>query len=134
MPFIRATISNPQLDRATQEALAKGLTDLAVATLNKPLERTTVHVNLVAADRYYVGGEPVSEATGAHVEVSITMGTNSADEKARFISQTYELLSSTLGLLPPVAGVALYEMHPESYGYNGVTQLDFRRQQSRTTP
>jgi 4-oxalocrotonate tautomerase len=127
MPFIRATISNPQLDSATRETLVKGLTDLALTTLNKPLERTTVHLNLVAADRYYVGGEPVGEATGAHVEVSITAGTNSADEKARFISQTYDLLQSTLGLLPSVAGVALYEMHPESYGYNGVTQLNFRR-------
>ncbi|MFI9721927.1 hypothetical protein ACIHFE_20075 [Streptomyces sp. NPDC052396] len=39
----------------------------------------------------------------------------------------YQLLCDTLGLLPPVAGVALYEMHPESYGYNGVTQLEFRR-------
>jgi 4-oxalocrotonate tautomerase len=126
MPFIRATISNPQLDSATRETLVKGLTDLALTTLNKPLERTTVHLNLVAADRYYVGGEPVGEATGAHVEVSITAGTNSADEKARFISQTYDLLQSTLGLLPSVAGVALYEMHPESYGYNGVTQLNFR--------
>lgn len=127
MPFIRATISNPQLDSATRETLVKGLTDLALTTLNKPLERTTVHLNLVAADHYYVGGEPVGEATGAHVEVSITAGTNSADEKARFISQIYDLLQSTLGLLPSVAGVALYEMHPESYGYNGVTQLDFRR-------
>jgi 4-oxalocrotonate tautomerase len=129
MPFIRVTISNPQLDRATQETLAKGLTDLAVTTLKKPLERTTVHLNLVPADRYYVGGEPVRTATGAHVEVSITAGTNSAEEKAHFISQTYELLRTTLGLLPSVAGVALYEMHPESYGYNGMTQLEFRRQQ-----
>ncbi|MFF4405854.1 4-oxalocrotonate tautomerase family protein [Streptomyces sp. NPDC001262] len=127
MPFIRATISNPELDRATQESLAKGLTDLAVTALNKPLDRTTVHVNLVPAERYYVGGVPVDGVTGAHVEVSITAGTNSAAEKARFISETYELLRSTLGLLPPVAGVALYEMHPESYGYNGVSQLEFRR-------
>ncbi|MFC3998388.1 4-oxalocrotonate tautomerase family protein [Nocardiopsis sediminis] len=127
MPFIRATISDPDLSPAAQKTLATGLTELAVTTLKKPLERTTVHLNLVPADRYYVGGELVTGATGAHVEVSITVGTNSADEKARFIAQTYELLRSTLGVLPSVAGVALYEMHPESYGYNGITQLDFRR-------
>ncbi|MCT9076612.1 tautomerase family protein [Streptomyces fulvoviolaceus] len=127
MPFIRATISDPHLDRATQETLAKGLTQLSVAVLDKPIERTSVHLNLVPAERYFVAGEPVGEATGAHVEVSITAGTNSADEKARFIRETYELLRTTLGLLPPVAGVALYEMHPESYGYNGVTQFDHRR-------
>ncbi|MFB6440034.1 4-oxalocrotonate tautomerase family protein [Streptomyces sp. NPDC056411] len=129
MPFIRATISDPQLDDATQQALAKGLTDLAVTVLKKPLERTSVHLNLVPADRYYVGGEPVGGATGAQVEVTITLGTNSAEEKARFIAQTYELLQETVGLLPSVSGVALYEMHPESYGYNGITQLEHRRQQ-----
>ncbi|MFE7314336.1 hypothetical protein ACFU7T_14855 [Streptomyces sp. NPDC057555] len=40
MPFIRATISNPQLDRAIQQTLAKGLTHLAVTTLNKPTATT----------------------------------------------------------------------------------------------
>ncbi|NIH79129.1 tautomerase family protein [Amycolatopsis viridis] len=127
MPFIRATISDPQLAPELRSSLAKGLTDLAVTVLGKPLDRTTVHLNLVPADQYFVGGAPVGEATGAHVEVSITAGTNSADEKARFIRRTYDLLRDTLGLLPPVAGVALYEMHPESYGYNGVTQFEFRR-------
>ncbi|MGW7695054.1 tautomerase family protein [Streptomyces asiaticus] len=69
-PFIRATISDPQLDSATQEILVRGLTDLAVNTLKKLVERTTVHLNLVPADRYYVGGEPVGEVTGAHVALS----------------------------------------------------------------
>lgn len=59
--------------------------------------------------------------------MSITAGTNSAEEKAQFITGAYALLRETLGVLPPIAGVALYELHPESYGYNGVTQFDHYR-------
>ncbi|MFG2136292.1 4-oxalocrotonate tautomerase family protein [Streptomyces sp. NPDC048650] len=128
MPFIRVTVSDPELAPATQQALAEGLTDLAVSALGKSAGRTTVHVHLVPGDRYFVAGRPMDGCTGAHVEVSITAGTNSAEEKARFITEAYELLRTALGVLPPVAGVALYELHPESYGYNGVTQLDHYRQ------
>ncbi|MFI1968583.1 hypothetical protein BLA24_05870 [Streptomyces cinnamoneus] len=127
MPFIRVTVSDPGLVPATQQALADGLTALAVSALGKSAGRTTVHVLLTPPGRFFVAGRPMAECTGAHVEASITAGTNSADEKGRFITGAYELLRETLGVLPPVAGVALYELHPESYGYNGITQLEHYR-------
>ncbi|MGI5525898.1 tautomerase family protein [Streptomyces syringium] len=63
------------------------------------------------------------------MEAGITLGTNSAEEKAAFIARAGELLSDLLGPLPR-GGVALHELHPESYGYRGVTQFDYYR---RTT-
>jgi 4-oxalocrotonate tautomerase len=129
MPFIRVTVSEPELPAKTAETLAKGLTELAVRALGKSATRTTVHLNRTPVSLFYVAGAPVdgTGATGAHVEVSITAGTNSAQEKEAFIRGAYELLCTTLGVLPPVAGVALYELHPESYGYNGITQLEHYR-------
>lgn len=134
MPYIRVTVSDPDLAPTRRYALAEGLTDLAVSALGKSAARTTVHVHPVPADHFFVAGRPVPEATGAHVEASITAGTNSAEEKARFLAGAYALLRETLGVLPPVAGVALYELHPESYGYNGVTQLDHYRHTPRPAP
>lgn len=127
MPYIRVTVSDPDLAPARRYTLAEGLTDLAVSALGKSAARTTVHVHPVPADHFFIAGRPVREATGAHVEASITAGTNSAEEKARFLTGAYALLREILGVLPPVAGVALYELHPESYGYNGITQLDHYR-------
>ncbi|MFF3747344.1 tautomerase family protein [Streptomyces kronopolitis] len=123
MPYIRVTVSDPDLPPACRHALAEGLTDLAVSALGKSAARTTVHVHPAPADHFFIAGRPVHDATGAHVEVSITAGTNSAEEKAHFLTGAYALLRETLGILPPVAGVALHELHPESYGYNGITQL-----------
>ncbi|MFE0174621.1 4-oxalocrotonate tautomerase family protein [Streptomyces sp. NPDC059002] len=132
MPYIRVTVSDPDLSAAHRTALAEGLTDLAVSALGKSAARTTVHINTVPGGHYFVAGRPVGEATGAHVEVSVTAGTNSAEEKSRFITGAYALLHETLDLLPPVTGVALYELHPESYGYNGITQLDHYRRVAET--
>ncbi|WP_327706595.1 hypothetical protein OG530_37800 [Streptomyces decoyicus] len=126
MPYFRVTVTDPDLPADVQRALAEGLTRLAVSVLHKAGARTIVHINLVPAGSYYVDGRPLTSVRDAHVEASITMGTNSAAEKAAFIAQAGELLSDLLGPLPR-SGVALHELHPESYGYNGVTQFDFYR-------
>ncbi|MEU8915533.1 4-oxalocrotonate tautomerase family protein [Streptomyces nigrescens] len=125
MPYFRVTVPDPDLPADVQRALAEGLTRLAVTVLRKDRARTIVHLNLVPADRYYVAGTPLA-GREAHVEASLTAGTNSAAEKAAFIAAADELLSDLLGPHPR-SGVALHELHPESYGYNGVTQLDYYR-------
>ncbi|MBF6046610.1 hypothetical protein GO001_15455 [Streptomyces sp. NRRL B-1677] len=126
MPYFRVTVPDPALPADVRSALAEGLTELAVSVLRKDRARTIVHINLVPAGSYFVAGRPLAGARDAHVEGSLTAGTNSAAEKAAFIARAEELLTRVLGPLPR-AGVALHELHPESYGYNGVTQFDFYR-------
>ncbi|WP_432140697.1 tautomerase family protein [Streptomyces sp. bgisy084] len=126
MPYFRVTVPDPDLPTDVQRALAEGLTRLAVTVLGKSGTRTIVHRNLVPPGRNYVDSEPLTDGRDAHVEASLTAGTNSAAEKAAFIAAADELLTDLLGPLPR-SGVALHELHPESYGYNGVTQLDYYR-------
>ncbi|MEU3737702.1 tautomerase family protein [Streptomyces sp. NPDC032198] len=126
MPHIRVTVTDADLPTATQRALAEGLTGLAVSALGKSRARTIVHIDLVPADRYFVDGRSLTGGIDAHVEVSITLGTNSAAEKAAFIAAADQLLTDVLGPLAR-CGVALHELHPESYGYHGVTQFDYYR-------
>ncbi|MFI9778298.1 4-oxalocrotonate tautomerase family protein [Streptomyces sp. NPDC051956] len=129
MPFIRVTVTDTALPAGVQRTLAEGLTGLAVSALRKSGARTVVHVDLVPADRYYVDGRPLTGDLDAHVEATVTVGTNSAAEKAAFIAEAGELLTKTLGPLAR-CGVALHELHPESYGYAGVTQFDFYRSEA----
>ncbi|UGT42632.1 hypothetical protein LTV02_04220 [Nocardia yamanashiensis] len=126
MPFARLTIANTEIPTDVRAGLAAGITALLEKDLHKEPEVTVVHVNLVPGDTWFVAAEP-EQATGAHLEVSITAGTNTAAEKAAFIEHAYALLSDRLGPLPAAAYVALYELDGESYGYNGVTQLARRR-------
>ncbi|MEW2576770.1 tautomerase family protein [Streptomyces syringium] len=126
MPYFRVTVTGPDLPSDLQRALAEGLTGLAVSVLRKSSARTIVHIDLVPADRYFVDGRPLTDGRDARVEAGITLGTNSAEEKAAFIARAGELLSDLLGPLSR-GGVALHELHPESYGYQGVTQFDHYR-------
>ncbi|MEV6067768.1 hypothetical protein AB0L82_14540 [Nocardia sp. NPDC052001] len=127
MPFVRITIADPELAPDTQAALAADITALLEKDLLKEPEVTVVHLNLVPADRWFVGASRLTGVTGAHLEVSITAGTNTSQEKAAFIDHAYDALNTRLGALPGAAYVALYELDGESYGYNGITQLARRR-------
>ncbi|MET7925322.1 hypothetical protein ABZT43_15250 [Streptomyces sp. NPDC005349] len=129
MPFIRVTVTDTALTADVLRTLAEGLTGLAVSALRKSGSRTIVHVDLVPADRYYVDGRPLTGGLDARVEATVTAGTNSAAEKAAFIAEAGELLTKALGPLAR-CGVALHELHPESYGYDGVTQFDFYRREA----
>ncbi|MET8686046.1 4-oxalocrotonate tautomerase family protein [Streptomyces sp. NPDC004732] len=127
MPHIRVTVTDPHLPADIGRALAEGLTGLAVTALGKSAERTIVHLDPVPADRYYVAGKPLAHSTrDVHLEVSITAGTNSAAQKAAFITGAAAFLADLLGPLAR-GGVALHELHPESYGYQGVTQFEHYR-------
>lgn len=126
MPYIRITVTDTDLPVTTQHALAEGLTGLAVSALGKSRARTIIHIDLVPGTRYFVDGTPLTGALDAHVEVSITLGTNSAAQKSAFIAGADQLLADVLGPLAR-CGVALHELHPESYGYGGVTQFDHYR-------
>ncbi|MFE3882857.1 4-oxalocrotonate tautomerase family protein [Streptomyces lydicus] len=126
MPYFRVTVPDPDLPADIQRAIAEGLTRLAVSVLHKSSARTIVHIHPVPAGSYFVGGRPLTGTRDAHVEAGITLGTNSAPEKADFIARAGELLSDILGPLAR-CGVALHELHPESYGYHGVTQFDYYR-------
>lgn len=123
MPYFRVTITDPDLSSDLQRAIAQGLTQLAVSVLRKSGARTTVQINLVPADSYFVDGQPVAGGLDAHVEGTITLGSTGSAERAVFLAKVHALLSDVLGPLPR-AGVALYELSGESYGYNGITQFD----------
>lgn len=126
MPHFRVTVPDPHLPSHVQRSVAEGLTRLAVDVLRKSAARTTVHIELVPPQGYFVDGRPLAGQRDAHVQGSITAGTNSAAEKSAFIAAAGKLLSELLGPLPR-GGVALHELHPESYGYDGVTQFDLYR-------
>lgn len=127
MPFARLTIAAPETSPQTCQQLVTGLTTLLEQDLLKEPEVTVVHTALVPPDSWYVAASHQAGTTGALLEVSITAGTNTAQERTTFIHHAHELLADTLGTLPAATYVTLHEPDAESYGYNGVTQLARRR-------
>jgi 4-oxalocrotonate tautomerase len=76
-----------------------------------------------------VGGQDVQKPT-ALLEISITAGTNTAQEKADFIAAAWAELQRQLaagGPLEPASYVIVRELPAGDWGYGGKTQAARRR-------
>ena len=105
-------------------ALAEALTDLTVRVLGKRREVTAVVIDDLPAARWHIGGVAVSQPT-ALLEISITQGTNTEDEKADFIQAAFAELQRQLasdGTLAAASYVVVRELPASDWGYGGRTQ------------
>ncbi|HEV2673426.1 MAG TPA: tautomerase family protein [Aliidongia sp.] len=126
MPFVLIKIAGPTLAAEQVRRLQEATTDLMAGVLGKKPELTAVLVEQVAIAGWSVGRAPACAA--AHLDAKVTAGTNSAEEKARFIAQANALLRGVLGADLPVASyVVVDELPADAWGYDGLTQ-DHRRQ------
>lgn len=121
MPYVHLTIAGPAPTDAARRRLAAGLTRLMAEVLGKDPALTAVRVETAETGLWTVGGTPVSPA--AHLEATVTAGTNSAADKARFIAQAMELLKGEAGPGLPLATYGVVrEIAADSWGYDGRTQ------------
>ncbi len=113
------------------QALAAALTALTADILGKRPEVTVVVIDDLPLARWCVGGRTVAVAT-ALLEISITAGTNTGEEKARFIAAAFDELQRQLapdGHFEVASYVTVRELPATDWGYGGQTQRV--RQQAR---
>lgn len=121
MPFLHISLSGVSPGSDDIARLQAAATRLIAVSLAKRAELTAVRIETVPAGAWSVGGTPVSPA--AHLEANITAGTNSAEEKARFVGEAHALLQEAAGgALPLATYVVIREIDAESWGYGGRTQ------------
>jgi 4-oxalocrotonate tautomerase len=128
MPFVSIKIAGPSLAPEQIQVLQQQVTDLMAGILRKKAELTAVLIEQAPIAGWSVGSHPVRVA--AHLDAKITAGTNSEEEKARFIAEAADVLKKLLGADLPVATyVVVDEIPGDAWGYSGLTQ-DFRRKQA----
>jgi 4-oxalocrotonate tautomerase len=130
MPTLQLKIS-PSAAPAVQAALARELTALTASILGKRPEVTALMIEELPAARWYIGAAPVPRGT-AWLEISVTAGTNTAQQKAAFIAAAFAALQLHLGAgqpLAPASYVIVRELPASDWGYAGQTQ--WARQQAR---
>ena len=121
MPFLHIRIAGRSLDDGERLHLQDEATRLAVTLLGKRAEATAVFVEETPISGWTVraGRLPVA----GYFEILISDGTNTPEEKERFIAAAYALLQETLGAqLDPVTYVVVRDIAMESWGYGGRTQ------------
>ncbi len=123
MPTLVLKLS-PLQNPERYQTLASALTDLTVQLLRKRREVTAVIIDDLPGARWHIGGAPVAQPT-ALLEISITEGTNTEEEKAAFIAAAFAELQRQLaddGVLTTASYVVVRELPASDWGYGGRTQ------------
>jgi len=123
MPTLILKITPPQ-DAQRCQKLASALTDLTVERLGKRRAVTAVVLEELPAGRWYIGGALPVQPT-AMLEISITQGTNTPDQKAAFIQAAFAELQHQLAAgstLAEASYVVVRELPASDWGYGGLTQ------------
>ena len=127
MPILTLKLS-AQARIQNTSVLAQALTALSHRVLHKRSDVTSVVLQRIPQEDWWVGGE-VSEQVFAQLDIRITQGTNTEEEKAAFIAQAYALLSEHLGngqVLHAISYISVQELPATDWGYGGLTQQQRR--------
>jgi len=124
MPLITVTYSSPHQRAASKAAIAAEINRLSTTILGKDSRTTAVIVQAVAPEDWFCGGRSLEEAglASVWVDIHVTDGTNTKDEKAKFIAATYEAFGKLLGPLHEESYIHVDEVRDDAYGYGGLTQ------------
>ena len=123
MPFLSLKLSAPESVETTTR-VAAALLDLTVDVLKKKRELTSVAIEYVHPHHWFIGGVPLTPESGAgiYLEIKVTEGTNTKDQKKAFIDQVTVALGAILGEIQPTSYVVIQELRGDAWGYHGVTQ------------
>ena len=122
MPLISVTYAT---DKPVSKAeIAAEVTRLSSTILGKPPEVTALIGQRVEPDEWFAGGRSLVEAGLASfwLDIRVTEGTNTKDEKAKFLAETFKTMGRLLGPLHEESYAHVHEVRGDAYGYGGLTQ------------
>lgn len=133
MPYVSVKWGERTLSKEEKQDLGKSITDLLQKVMGKRPDVTAVLFEKVDLDSWIIGGGHVEGNTlsPVHVDIKITDGTNTPEEKSEMITKTDELLNRVLGCIPEASYVVIHELSAENWGYGGQTQ-EQRRVQTKS--
>ncbi|HVZ54215.1 MAG TPA: 4-oxalocrotonate tautomerase family protein [Pseudolabrys sp.] len=129
MPLITVTVSTPYKTVLPRAEIADEVTRLTATLLKKDPAVTAVIVERVSPDSWFCGGRSLSDAFLASfwVDVHVTDGTNTPEQKAAFIAAIFGAMEELLGPLHEESYVHVHEVRADAYGYGGLTQAQRAR-------
>lgn len=133
MPLITVTVSTPYETVLPRAQIADEVTRLTASILKKDPAVTAVIVEHVSPDTWFCGGRSLADAFLASfwIDVHVTDGTNTPEEKAAFIAAIFEAMQGLLGPLHEESYAHVHEVRADAYGYGGLTQAERARARQR---
>ena len=123
MPMITVAYATSRSEAGLKAAVAQAAIDLAAQHLRKDPKVTAVKVQAVDPGDWFCGGHSLAQTglAGFWLEIRITEGTNTKDEKAAFIAAVFKRMGELLGPLHENSYVYAHDARADGYGLSGVT-------------
>src|SRR5947207_10907400 len=101
MPLITVTYSSVRKSPSLKAEIASAVSDLTARILRKDPKVTAIIVKSVDPADWFAGGQTLAEQELASfwLDIHVTDGTNTKDEKAAYIAAMFERMGTLLGPL-----------------------------------
>ena len=126
MPFINIK-TNVKKDEKVKENIVKKVLENTSNILHKDPRVTSILVEFLPFETWNINTE---NKNTFYLDIKITKGTNTKEEKAKYIEKTYKELKEILGDISPASYVLIDEVDASSWGFDGSTQ-EYRYIQSK---
>ena len=126
MPFINIK-TNVKKDENLKKQIVKKVLENTSKILHKDPKVTSTLVEFLPFEQWSIDTQ--SQNT-FYLDIKITKGTNTKEEKAKYIQETYNSLKEILGDISPASYVLIDEVDASSWGFDGITQ-EYRYIQSK---
>ena len=122
MPLITVQYSSQR--NVTKSDIAAAVTKLSADILHKDPNVTAIIVQSVDPADWFAGGRSLAEQKLASVwvDIHISDGTNTKDEKADFLAATFKRMDELLGSLHNESYIYVHDARADAYGFGGLTQ------------
>ncbi|MCB1754575.1 MAG: tautomerase family protein [Gammaproteobacteria bacterium] len=123
MPYINIRLGT-KLDSSQQHRLHQRTTSLMDTLMGKRREVTVVHIQESEPHLWATNATALGESdpVGAYVDIKVTEGTNTPEQKAEMLYETVKMLQEEVGVVQEACYVVIDDIPADSWGYNGVSQ------------
>jgi 4-oxalocrotonate tautomerase len=124
MPLITVTYSSFRTAPSLKAEIASAVSDLTARILRKDPKVTAIIVKSVDGGDWFAGGQSLAEQSLASfwLDVHVSEGTNTKDEKADYLAATFRRMGELLGPLHHESYLHVDEVRGDAYGFGGLTQ------------
>lgn len=123
MPYLHLRVASADSPDTTQK-LAKCLATHTRDILGKKPEVTSIDIEYTQSGHWFVGGIAVDaqQASTFYLDVKITDGTNTKQQKADYIRAVFSDLQKILGPVADASYIVIDDVRADAWGYQGRTQ------------
>jgi 4-oxalocrotonate tautomerase len=124
MPLVTVTYSSSRHSPSLKADIAAAVSELTARILRKDPGVTAIIVRSVDAADWFAGGSSLADQQLASfwLDVHVSEGTNTKDEKAEYLAATFKRMGELLGPLHHESYMHVDEVRGDAYGFGGLTQ------------